>query len=442
MDQERVVILGGGESGCYAARLGQLNGYTVFLSDSGKLSEERKAFLNLHGIAYEEGGHSEEIVLFAELIIKSPGIPQDHPLIQKIRAKPIPVLSEIEWAYRFQKSKIVAITGSNGKTTTTRLIHHILNSAGLQSTMAGNIGDSFSRYACGIQSEIVVLELSSFQLEDIQSFKPDVAVLLNITPDHLDRYEYSMQLYANAKLNMIRNMDENDIYVYNGRDEIIASHPETEKCLAVKIPVGVREWTPDQFVTEAGEPFDVRNSVLKGRHNALNIAAATAAVKAFGVSTNQVQEALRNFQNEAHRLEFIDIVDGVEYINDSKATNTDAVFYALEAMQKPVIWIVGGQDKGNDYSLLDKLVESKVVHIIALGVDNKKILDHYGSMEMAITDTHSMDEALDIAFQVANPGQVVLLSPACASFDLFNNYKHRGDLFKSGVWEKKNSKNI
>jgi len=440
--QQQIVVLGGGESGCYAARLAQIHGYEVFLSDNGPINSERKSFLLSNEIPFEENGHVSPKLLKADLVVKSPGIPQDHPLIIQYRSNAIPVISEIEWAYKFQSSKIIAITGSNGKTTTTRLIHHILSYAGLDAAMAGNIGDSFSRYVCEKQSEWVVLELSSFQLEDIDSFRPDIAIILNITPDHLDRYNGSMQLYADAKLNMVINMDAEAFFIYNANDEWIGPHRNAENCKAKKNPISVAQWAPNQFFTNDGTQFDVTRSVLKGRHNAFNITAAACTARLCGIDNSKVQEALDTFQNEAHRLEWVASLNEVDFINDSKATNVDAVYYVLEVMQKPVVWLVGGQDKGNDYHLLDSLVKARVKHIIALGADNSKILNHFQDFQIKISDTHSMGEAVQKAFQVASAGDVVLLSPACASFDLFNNYKHRGDLFKSAVLEKKEANNI
>lgn len=437
MKSSKVVILGGGESGCYAAILGKAKGYEVFLSDCFEISPERKILLANHQIPYEESKHTKEKILDAGIVVKSPGIAQTHPLIKEIRQAGIPVISEIEWAYRFQSSKIIAISGSNGKTTTTRLVHHLLVCSGIDAVMAGNIGDSFSRYVCGKHSDVVVLELSSFQLEDIEDFKPEVAILLNITPDHLDRYDYNMDAYAAAKINMLRNQSETDHYIYNAEDPYLSDQVMLDRIPTIKHPVRVVNWTPEKFENGDGVMFNVTRSSLKGRHNAFNICAAAEAVKIFGVSSAQVQASLDTFVNEAHRLEKVAEINEVEFINDSKATNVDAVFYALEAMQKPIIWIVGGQDKGNDYKALDSLVKNKVKSIIALGVDNSKIIDHFSGYEIPLIEVKSMEDAVDQSIRMANKGDVVLLSPACASFDLFNNYRHRGDLYKELINDKK-----
>lgn len=439
MKPQKVVILGGGESGCYAAILGLAKGYEVFLSDCFEISQERKILLEKHQVPFEENQHTKEQILDANIVVKSPGIAQTNPLIREIRQAGIPVISEIEWAYRFQNSKIIAISGSNGKTTTTRLIHHLLVSAGIDATMAGNIGDSFSRYVCGEHSDVVVLELSSFQLEDIEEFKPEVAILLNITPDHLDRYAYNMDAYAGAKTNMLKNQDEQDHYIYNAEDPYLSAQELLEGSSAIKHPIRVVDWTPDEFMDGSGVKFRVSGSSLKGRHNAFNICAAAAAVGIFGVSAAQVQTSLDTFINEAHRLEKVTEINEVEFINDSKATNVDAVFYALEAMQKPIIWIVGGQDKGNDYQVLDSLVRNKVKAIIAMGLDNSKIIAHFSEFEIPLIELKSMEDAVNQSIKIAKPGDVVLLSPACASFDLFNNYKHRGDLYKELINDKKKS---
>lgn len=439
MKPSKVVILGGGESGCYAAILGLTKGYEVFLSDCFEISPERKTLLEKHQVPFEESQHTKEKILDAEIVVKSPGIAQTHPLIKEIRQAGIPVISEIEWAFRFQSSKIIAISGSNGKTTTTRLVHHLLASSGIDTVMAGNIGDSFSRYVCGKHADIVVLELSSFQLEDIELFKPEVAILLNITPDHLDRYDYNMDAYAAAKINILKNQSKADHYIYNAEDPYLSAEVLLDRIPAIKHPVRVENWTPDEFVNGNGEKYSVIRSSLKGRHNAFNICAAAEAVKIFGVSPAQVQASLDTFVNEAHRLEKVVEINEVEFINDSKATNVDAVFYALEAMQKPIIWIVGGQDKGNDYKVLDSLVKNKVKSIIALGVDNSKIVAHFSGHDIPLIEVKSMEDAVDQSIKIAGQGDVVLLSPACASFDLFNNYRHRGDLYKELINDKKKS---
>jgi UDP-N-acetylmuramoylalanine--D-glutamate ligase len=427
-----LVVLGGGESGVGAALLAKAKGYTVFLSDRGSLQPAYKEQLNRGGIDFEEGSHDEDRILTAELVVKSPGIPEKAPMVQKLRAKGTPLVSEIEFASWFTQAYIIGITGTNGKTTTTRLTHHLLYTGGKDAAIGGNVGKSFAMNLLEGNHAIHVLELSSFQLDDIGRFRPNIAMLLNITPDHLDRYDYSLDKYAAAKLRIIENQGPEDLFLYN------ASDPQTRAFVQhSRIPgrsVGI-----DQSMFEgsrlkvAGFEFDLSNSPLRGAHNAMNALFAIHAALELGVSAPEIQKGLDSYINAPHRLEWIAEIDGVAFFNDSKATNVESAYYALQAMTRPVVWIVGGQDKGNDYQSLMPLVREKVRAIVCMGLDNHKILESFSLLGLPMQETRSAGEAVHAAQALARPGDVVLLAPACASFDLFRNYEDRGEQFRAEV---------
>lgn len=434
----KVAILGAGESGVGAALLAAEQGMEVWVSDKGKISETYKAELEKHGLPYEEEQHTWEKIAQSDLIIKSPGIPDKVSLIQQLVAEGIPIISEIEWASRYTSSPIIGITGSNGKTTTTTLLYHLLSQAGKDVAMAGNVGKSFARQLTEAHKELYVLELSSFQLDGIDRFKPWLALLLNITPDHLDRYDYKLENYIQSKFRIAKNQGEKDQFIYYGGDKNIKSHlnlaPEQAEQLAID-----QEMINDRSVVANGINFDLAGTRLRGMHNALNALFAIHVAQACGLSSSEIQSGLETFHPVAHRLEPIATIDGVEYINDSKATNVDAVYYALQAMDKPIVWVVGGQDKGNDYQPLLPFVREKVKAIVCLGLDNKKIIEAFGTLEIPIRETKSAAKAVQEGRQLATGGDVVLLSPACASFDLFKNYLERGDQFRAAVLDMKNS---
>ena len=435
-----IVILGAGESGVGAALLAKKMGYEVFVSDYGKIAESFKNQLLENIIAFEEEKHSSEYILEkADLVIKSPGIPFKAPLIQALMQKGVQIIDEIEFASHFTKAKIVAITGSNGKTTTTRLVYHILQTAGLNVGLAGNVGFSLAKQVALGDKDYYALEISSFQLDCTKNFSPDIAILTNITPDHLDRYAYKLENYIASKFRIIQNKKDADTFIYNLEDENIKygfgnfwTNSDQENGIAVSMK---KLSSDDEYLEVEHTDFKIKKSELtiQGWHNRFNISCAVIAAKKIGISNDKITEALKTFVNEAHRLESVALIEGVEFINDSKATNVDSVFYALEAMTKPVIWIVGGQDKGNDYSPLFDLVREKVKAIVCMGLDNKKIVDSFSGMKTDLIETSSMDDALEKAFAFSTEGDIVLLSPACASFDLFNNYQHRGNLFKEKV---------
>ncbi|NRB53573.1 MAG: UDP-N-acetylmuramoyl-L-alanine--D-glutamate ligase [Saprospiraceae bacterium] len=428
----KVAILGAGESGVGAALLAAQQGVEVWVSDKGKISEGFKKELEQNNLPYEEGEHTWEKIADADLVIKSPGIPDKVPLIQQLLAKGISVISEIEWASRYTDTPIIGITGSNGKTTTTTLLYQLLAQAGKDVAMAGNVGKSFARQLTESKKELYVLELSSFQLDGIEDFRPWLALLLNITPDHLDRYDYQLEKYIQSKFRITKNQGPKEQFIYFGEDPNIDSHRKL-------IPEGVEQVVISQEMMQGktilanGETFDLRETRLRGKHNALNALFAVHAAQAYGLTTSEIQSGLESFHPVAHRLESVATIEGVEYINDSKATNVDAVFYALQAMDKPIIWVVGGVDKGNDYDPLLPLVREKVKAIVCLGLDNKKIIEKFGSLEVPIRETDSAAKAVQESRQLSKTGDVVLLSPACASFDLFNNYLDRGDQFREAV---------
>ncbi len=435
-DVNYIVVLGGGESGVGAAVLAVAKGYRVFLSDSGIINDSYKNDLIKHNVEFEENRHSEEKILNADLLIKSPGIPDKAPLIQKLKANGVSIIDELEFACQFTEAKLIAVTGSNGKTTTARLLYHILDHAGLNVGLAGNIGFSFAKQVALSNKDVFVLEVSSFQLDSMFAFNPDVAVLLNITPDHLDRYDNEMDNYIASKFRIVQNMSANQPFIFNADDENI-KRGFTE--FFQRDNVSLQGLSIEDLMQESetfsvpGTDFNMnRNDLsLNGRHNLFNMQCAVLAAKHLDVDNNLIEQALMSFENDAHRLEKVININNVEYINDSKATNVDAVFYALESMTKNIVWIVGGVDKGNDYSLLFPLVKDKVRAIVCLGIDNSKIFEAFKDVHEIILEARSVNEAVKIASLYAEPGDAVLLSPACASFDLFKNYKDRGDRFKA-----------
>ncbi|ANH82310.1 UDP-N-acetylmuramoylalanine--D-glutamate ligase [Niabella ginsenosidivorans] len=443
--EKHLVILGGGESGVGAAILARQKGYGVFLSDGGSLKEVYRNELEQEGISWEEGGHTEEKILVADEIVKSPGIPEKNELMQKIRAKGIPVISEIELAYRFAgSSKIVAITGSNGKTTTTALIHHILKTGGLDAALAGNIGMSFAKQVALDPKPVYVVEVSSFQLDDIDQFRPYISVLTNITEDHLDRYGYNFDNYIASKFRIIRNQQATDYFIYNADDEVTKRSLDKFNIQSIQLPISMENENSAAFIKDGdmyvrtGEDFinmSIYDFTLKGKHNQYNTMAACVTAATMDIRKEKIREAVQTFQNLEHRMEHVATIRGVEFINDSKATNVNSTWYALESMTKPTVLILGGVDKGNDYSLMQEMVAEKVKAIICLGVDNKKIHEAFGNTVSIIIDTTSAEEAVGAAFAHAEKGDVVLLSPACASFDLFKNYEDRGRQFKRAVIE-------
>ncbi len=437
---QKIVILGGGESGYGSAVLAQKKGFDVLLSDGGKLKGDYKAKIEAHGIDYEEGGHTLDKVLSASLIIKSPGVPEKADVVQAALSRGIRIISEIEFAARYTSARKICITGSNGKTTTTTLIYEIMRRAGMRVAVAGNIGQSFALAIAEAEEDYdwYVIELSSFQLDGLSDFKADIALLLNITPDHLDRYDYQMQKYVASKLRIIRNQTFSDTFIYNADDaESLKILPST-KVEANPIPFSARgavggAWSDGEVMHYEDKVMPISEMAISGLHNVANALAAIAACSRAGVPFENIASTLRDFSGVEHRMERVCEKDGVEYINDSKATNTDSVWYALQSMTRPTIWIVGGTDKGNDYESLIPLVRDKVKAIVCLGVDNAKLLSAFTDVAPVIFDTHSLSDALSAARGVAQLGDTVLLSPACASFDLFLNYEQRGALFKEAV---------
>ena len=428
----KIVILGGGESGLGAALLAKKLGYDIFVSDKGILKNEHKHIFRTNAIPYEESKHTWERIFEAAEIIKSPGIPDTTPLLRELYQRGIPVISEIEFASRHANATLLGITGSNGKTTTTNLTYHLLKSAGGKVGIGGNVGQSFSRNILELKQDIFVLELSSFQLDGIARFRPDVAILLNITPDHLDRYDYKMEHYIRSKFRIALNQRAEDAFIYNADDNNIQSFLIDNKLISKKIPVKNAFYNKKKLKV-GSSLFDMQQCSLKGSHNFFNAACAIHAAKIMGLPDGQIQEGLNTFVNAPHRLERVASRKGVEYINDSKATNVDAVFYALRAMEKPVVWIAGGTDKGNDYRSISSLVEEKVKALICLGMDNAKLREVFSPILKNIEEVQSAREAVKRAAIYAEEGDVVLLSPACASFDLFKNYEDRGNQFKEAV---------
>lgn len=439
----RIVVLGGGESGVGSAVLAKVKGFDVFLSDMGKISEDYAAVLNEWNIPYEEGKHSEELILNADEVIKSPGIPSTAPMVRKIEGQGINVISEIEFAGRYDSAKKICITGSNGKTTTTSLIYHLLQQAGLNVGLGGNIGKSYAYQVATEKYDIYVLELSSFQLDNVYDFKADIAIITNITPDHLDRYGHDMENYVKAKFRITRNMSSEDCFIFCSDDEITINHLNQIVVKAQKLPftqkteVGQGAFLKnDKIVVRYKEDecdMFLQELALGGRHNVYNSMAAAIAAKVMDIDNEAIRNGLSTFQAVEHRLEKVLSIGDVLYINDSKATNVDAAWYALECQTRPVVWIVGGTDKGNDYSSLIPLVQEKVKAVICMGLDNTKIHDSFGSIVPEMHDVTSAEEAVKTAHKLAEAGDVVLLSPCCASFDLFKNYEDRGRQFKEAV---------
>ena len=443
--KKRIVILGAGESGTGSAVLAMKKDFDVFVSDQGNIKESYKEILKQYSIEFEEGKHTEAKILEASEIIKSPGIPDDADMVRKASEANIPVISEIEFASRYTDAFTICITGSNGKTTTTKLTYHILNNAGLNVGLAGNVGNSFAYQVANENYDYFVIELSSFQLDGIFDFKPDIAILLNITPDHLDRYENNIQHYIDSKFRIAKNLTEEDLFVYNADDVIIRDEINKRKIQAEKVPFsydtpvneGAYVKNENLEITYKKNKFNmsIHDLALKGKHNTYNSMAAGIASKALNIRKDLIRKSLTNFQGVEHRLEHVLKVHGISFINDSKATNVNSTWYALESMPENVIWIAGGMDKGNDYSELKSLVRQKVKAIICLGVDNTKIHDAFEDVVETVVDTKTAQEAVRTAYYLGKKGDTVLLSPACASFDLFENYAERGDQFKKAVRE-------
>jgi UDP-N-acetylmuramoylalanine--D-glutamate ligase len=443
--EKRIVILGAGESGTGSAVLAKTKGFDVFVSDIGKIKPHYKEILYNYEIEWEEEQHTERLILNADEIIKSPGISDKSDIVQIIRKKEIPVISEIEFAGRYTFAKKICITGSNGKTTTTSLLHHMLRKAGLNCGLAGNVGKSFAMQVATKTYDYYVIELSSFQLDGMFEFKPDIAVLLNITPDHLDRYGYSMQNYVDSKFRISRNLSEDDYFIYCSDDEITIAELERIVMRAKQLEFSHEKKVKEgAYIDKDKMVVNVNNNemkvplsemALKGKHNAYNSMAASIASRILDIKKEVIRESLRDFTGVEHRLERFIKVHGIEFINDSKATNVNSTWYALECMTTPTIWIVGGVDKGNDYSSLEPLVKEKVKGIICLGVDNEKLHETFGKLVEDIQDAGSMKEAVNKAYRMGAKEDTVLLSPACASFDLFKSFEDRGDQFKECVRE-------
>ncbi len=440
---QRLVILGGGESGVGTAILGKQKGYDVFVSDFGKIKDNYKEVLTINGIKWEEETHTEKKILNADMVMKSPGIPDKSGIVKKLHQKKIPIISEIEFAVQFTKAKIVGITGSNGKTTTTMLTYHLLKSAGLNVGVGGNIGKSFAWQVADNKYDCYVLELSSFQLDGIVNFRPDIAILLNISPDHLDRYEYKYEKYIDSKFRITMNQTKDDFFIYDADDEAIQNWLKQNKTNAQLIPFSlIQTFEKGAYLNQNKMEVNINEEefimeteyiALEGKHNMKNAMAATSVAKLMQIRKETIRESLSNFQGVEHRLEKVLKIQNVQYINDSKATNVNATFFALDSMNAPTVWIVGGVDKGNDYSELMSLVHEKVKAIICLGVDNKKIIDAFGNVVDVMIEVDSMNDAVKMAQRLAEKGDAVLLSPACASFDLFENYEDRGKQFKNAV---------
>ncbi len=439
-----MVILGGGESGIGAALLAKKQGFDVFLSDGSSLKEKYRDELRNAGIEFEEGKHSAEKILAAQEVVKSPGIPEKNEWVKALRKQGTPIISEIELAFRYKgNSRIIAITGSNGKTTTTALTYHICREAGINCAMVGNIGYSFARQVAEDPKDLYVVEVSSFQLDDIVTFRPDVAILTNITEDHLDRYDYNFENYIRSKFRIIMNQREEDHFIYCYDDEVTMNYLKQFHIQSNQLPISMKRELPNGAFIKDGDMYvrtsedyvkmSVYDFALKGKHNQYNTMAACVAATTMDIRKEKIRDAVQNFQSLEHRMEHAGTVRGVEFINDSKATNVNSTWYALESMTKPTVLILGGVDKGNDYTLLDDLVKEKVKAIVCLGTDNQKIHDAFGTMVPTIVDTANAVDAVQAAFHFSQKGDVVLLSPACASFDLFKNYEDRGNQFKHAV---------
>ena len=439
---KKIVVLGAGESGAGAAVLAKKMGFETFVSDMSAIKGKYKNMLDERGIDWEEGQHTEKKILDADEVIKSPGIPDTAPMVQKLKAKGTPIISEIEFAGRYTQSKMICITGSNGKTTTTSLIYHIFKEAGYDAGLAGNIGNSLALQVAEEPHEYYIIELSSFQLDNMYDFRANIAILLNITPDHLDRYDNCMQNYVDSKMRIIQNQTEKDAFIYWNDDPIIKRELEKYDIKSIQYPfselkekgsIGYIE--EGQYTIEVPTPFNMEQESLSltGKHNIYNSLAAGIASNISGIKKEDIRKSLSDFPGVEHRLEKVCTVGGVQYINDSKATNVDACWYALESMRTPTILIVGGKDKGNDYEPIKELVKKKCVGIVYLGADNQKLHDNFDGMGIPVRDTHSMKECVAACYDMAKPGDTVLLSPCCASFDLFKNMEDRGEQFKTLV---------
>ncbi len=440
----KLIVLGGGESGVGAAVLAKKKGHAVFVSDSGKIQDGYKAELKSRGIEFEEGKHSEDRILEADEVMKSPGIPEKSSLIKQIRNQGIPVISEFELAYRYKgNSRILGITGSNGKTTTTALTYHICKHGGLDCALVGNIGLSIAKQIAEDPKEWYIAEISSFQLDDIETFRPDIAILTNITEDHLDRYDYQFENYIRSKFNIVKNQTGQDYFIFCADDPVIRQYIKEYPFKSNPLPYTMQQ-EPNQggyikngqMNVQAGTEtlrMSIYDFALKGIHNQYNTLAAGLAAVTIGIRKDKIREAVQSFESLEHRMEYVSTVRGVEFINDSKATNVNSTWFALESMQKPVILILGGIDKGNDYALLSELVKEKVKAIVCMGLDNRKIHEAFRNDAPVIVNTASAKDAVKSSFQLASKGDVVLLSPACASFDLFKNYEDRGLQFKEAV---------
>lgn len=443
---KRITILGAGESGTGAALLAKVKGFDVFVSDQGSIKEKYKADLVANEIEFEEGKHTLDRILSADLIIKSPGIPDKAEIINKAKAKGTEIIDELEFAFRYLKGKVIAITGTNGKTTTTLLIYHLMKSAGLKVALAGNVGESLARKVALENHDWYVIEVSSYQLDGTKAFRPFIGILLNITPDHLDRYDHQMQNYIDSKFKLIQKMQEYDYFIYFSDDAVIQREIAKRKIAPETLRISLVD-------TSAPAHFDGRvmtfflnstlfsiaqiDTTLKGPHNLINMMSAITAVYMTGVSMESIKLGLKTFKNAPHRLESVATINGVEYVNDSKATNVDSVVYALGSYHGPLIWIAGGIDKGNNYKLIEEQVRKKVKVLICLGKDNSKLLDAFDGVVKMICEAQSVTELVDLAYKASIPGDVVLLSPACASFDLFKNYEDRGNQFREAVLELK-----
>lgn len=437
-----IAVLGAGESGVGSAILAQKQGFDVFVSDMGQIKPEYKQELDRRGIPYEEGGHTEARILSATEVVKSPGIPEKAPMVKLIRERRIPVISEIEFAGRYTRAKTICITGSNGKTTTTMLTYHILNMAGYNVGLAGNVGRSFAWQVAEQNFDYYVIELSSFQLDGMYRFRADIAILLNITPDHLDRYEYKFQNYINAKFRILQNMGPEQHFIYWADDPVTRAEIQRRTITATCHPFadnrreGLDAWAENETLTlkNIGLEMSLDNITIKGRHNVYNSMAAGIAASLVGIDKTQIRRAFESFKGVEHRLEYVATIRGVRYINDSKATNVNSCWYALQSMKTPVVLILGGTDKGNDYSEILELVREKVHTLVFMGLDNRKLNDYFrANTDCTIIDTDSLDRAIHACYDAARDGDTVLLSPCCASFDLFKNYEQRGELFKEAV---------
>jgi UDP-N-acetylmuramoylalanine--D-glutamate ligase len=437
---KRIVILGGGESGAGAAVLAQKKGFDVFVSDLSEIKAEYKALLDKHEIKWEEKQHTEELILNADEVIKSPGIPDKAPLIKKLHALGISIISEIEFAGRYTQAKMICITGSNGKTTTTMLVYHILKNAGLNVGLAGNVGQSLALQVANENYEYYVLELSSFQLDGMTEFKADIAILLNITPDHLDRYDYNFQNYVDSKFRITQNQTENDAFIFWENDPVVKAELAKRNIQSALYPFAIERSEKTKAFIENDEliiktlksifTMPTSELALEGMHNTYNSMAAGLAASIVNVKKESIRQSLQDFQGVEHRLEYVATVRNVRFINDSKATNVNSCWYALQSMKTPVVLILGGTDKGNDYSEIEALVREKVKALIFMGLDNKPLHAFFDGKAEKITDVQSMENAVKEAYEAASPGDTVLLSPCCASFDLFKNYEDRGKQFK------------